>query len=147
MLRRALDLNPNNGQAWAALGAAYQMQSEHEQAIEHLERGIENSSIDSRLAVWKTILALSYAGTGRMKDALRATQEGCQIDDKLYLPRIALAAIHLNTTNRDDARAALEDALRVKPDLSRHEMNCMVGRPQASALVDLLEPPSPDLAD
>ncbi|MFK7894711.1 MAG: winged helix-turn-helix domain-containing tetratricopeptide repeat protein [Myxococcota bacterium] len=145
ILRRALDLNPNNGQAWAALGATYQVLGEHGNAIEPLQKGIENSSIDSRRAVWKTTLALSYAGTGRLEEAVESVEEACQNDDKLYLSRLALALIRLLLKDPEAARKALEETLRVKPDLSRYEIACMVGASAASTLVDLLDPPRPDL--
>ncbi len=132
LLKKALDLNPNNGQAWTALGSAYAILGRAADAIEPLERGIRVSPMDSRLAVWRSVLALVYLETGNAEQAEMVAQEGCQSDDKTYLPRVALTAVRLARKQTDEAASALRDCLRVKPDLSRQEVDCLIG-PQLGA--------------
>lgn len=139
LLMMATNLNPNNGQAWAALGSAYAIQGRAEDAIEPLRRGIKVSPMDSRLAVWRAVLALVYLRTGDTERAETVALEGCQNDDRSYLPRVVLTALRLARNDTEAALSALHDCLRVKPDLSQHEVDCLVG-PKLGASFALFRP-------
>ncbi len=127
LLKRALDLDPNNGHAWAALGSAYGITGEFEIAAEPLEKGIALSPMDNRLAIWRAVLALIYLQAGNVDRALSTAELGCQNDDRSYLPKVALAAIRLVRREFEEAKTAYLEALRVKPDLSQSEVKCLVG--------------------
>ncbi len=137
LLKKALDLNLNNGQAWTALGSAYAILGRAADAIEPLERGIRVSPMDSRLAVWRAVLALVYLQTGNAEQAETVAQEGCQNDDKTYLPRVVLTAVRLARKQTEAALSALQDCLRVKPDLSQQEIDCLIGPKLGAAFAKL----------
>ena len=128
ILRNAIEINPNNAQAHAALGTSSLVSNDPIAAIEHLRKGIELSPMDGRLAVWYASLAVAYLQADNVDAALEAARLGCQSDRKTYLPRVALAAVLLVRGEVDEAGKALIECLRVKPDLSHDEVNCLVGR-------------------
>ena len=97
-------------------------------AIECLIRGIELSPYDGRLAVWYSMLANAYLQSGHFDKALSSAQLGCQSDQKNYLPRVMLIACHLVRRDRASAKQALDESLRVKPDLSDEEISHLVGQ-------------------
>ncbi len=128
MLKRAIDLNPTNGHAFAALGSAEFMLGQLDPAIDNLKHGIAISPVDARLSVWASVLALVHLQRGEVDVAKTAVLEACQADDQAYIPRVVLAAVHLAAEDQDAARAAIGDGLRVKPDLSAYEIFSLVGR-------------------
>ena len=137
LLKQAIELNPNNAQAWTALGSAYAIMDRASEAVGPLERGIDISPMDSRLAVWRAVLALVHLRLGDLDQALGVAEQGCQNDEKTYLPRVVLVAVRLMRKEPAAARTALRDALRVKPDLSQSEIDFLVG-PQLGAAVGAL---------
>ena len=128
ILRQAVEINPANAQAWAALGSVNLMLGQAGQAIECLQRGLSISPLDSRLSIWGAFLALAHLAAGDLNAALQQGNLACQRDDRSYMPRVALAAVHLACADKGSAAAALQDAMRVKPDLSRHQISSLVGR-------------------
>ena len=50
ILRNAVEINPANAQAWAALGSACLLTRRVEEAVRHLTHGINISPLDSRLS-------------------------------------------------------------------------------------------------
>ncbi|MGI9407751.1 MAG: winged helix-turn-helix domain-containing protein [Hyphomicrobiaceae bacterium] len=137
LLRKAVDINPNNAQAWSALGSAQLINGLTDDAIHNLQHGIEISPMDNRLSVWQTLLSIAHLQSGDLDQALAAAQAGCQSDDLTYLPRVLLAATHLARGEKEDATMALRECHRVKPDLSEREMQELVGPKLAAALKTL----------
>jgi Tfp pilus assembly protein PilF len=137
LLRRAVTLNKANAQAWAALGASQLMSGAFDTAIEYLERGVTISPLDSRLSVWRSLLALAYFVSGQLVPAEQAAKMACEDDDKTYMPRVVLAGIHIKTRHLPAAQAAKRDALRVKPDLSEQEVQALIGKKLSEAFFAL----------
>ena len=134
ILQNAIERNPANGQAWVALGAALLLERDIAAAIEHLQRGIEVSPLDSRLSVWNSILAVCLLLAGEAGQAASIAALACRRDHRLYLPRVVLAAIELRREDTAAAATALDDAFQVKPDLSVAEIAGIVGEQLATAL-------------
>ena len=137
ILRQAVELNPGNAQAWVALGSVNVLHGEFEDGVEQLAHGIDISPLDSRLAIWGTLLTVALLAVGRPDDALREGRLACQRDDRCYLPRLALAGALLVTGAESDALASLNSANRIKPDLSREQIDALVGRKLGVALARL----------
>jgi DNA-binding winged helix-turn-helix (wHTH) protein/tetratricopeptide (TPR) repeat protein len=137
MLRKALEINPANAQAWAALGSAYLAGNRPEEAIAHLRHGIRISPLDSRLSIWGSVLAIAYLLLGDRSAAREQAELACQRDDRCYMPRIVLAAIHRLDGRQELARQALEDAYRIKPDLTLKQIAALVGQKHGMRLVAL----------
>ncbi len=134
LLRNAVEINPNNAQAWSALGSAELMDGQTTAAIGHLEHGIAISPMDGRLAVWGTLLALAYLNDGKLDQALQAAQNACMNDVKTYLPRLALAATHLVRIETEQAAKALVECYRINPDLSQTQIDLLLGSEMGSTV-------------
>lgn len=137
VLKKAIEVNPNNGQGWSALGSAYLIVGKYDEAVHHLQRGVDVSPLDSRLAIWNALLALAYLLAGDPERAEAAALDGCQSNDRIYLPRVVLAAIHLAGGNHAAATRELQESYRIKPDLSQNQMNRLVGKDLGAALAAL----------
>ncbi|MEZ5739889.1 MAG: winged helix-turn-helix domain-containing protein [Burkholderiaceae bacterium] len=127
ILRKAIETGPQNGHARTAMGAALMMKQDYPAAAAHLAQGMALSPADSRLAVWGAALALAQLAQGELDSALASATDACGQDDRLYLPRLALAAVHLVRQEQALAEAAVRESLRTKPDLDRQETVCVLG--------------------
>ncbi len=134
ILRQAVELNPANAQAWAALGSAWLIKGDLSRAVEHLTRGICNSPLDSRLAVWESLLALALLSRGDLEAAEGRAEHACQSDDRTHMARVVLAAVRFARGQSEAARQALMDAYRIKPDLSAQEIDALVTAPVGQRL-------------
>lgn len=121
MLRRAVELDPSNAQARAALDAALLHIGEQE-GIEHMRQGIRISPRDNRLAAWGALLARGLLSLGRVDEAIEAADAACRSDDKIFLPRVVLAIAHSVSGDLSAARDALDDARRIRPRLSMEDI-------------------------
>ncbi|MCB1719753.1 MAG: tetratricopeptide repeat protein, partial [Candidatus Competibacteraceae bacterium] len=137
ILRNAVELNPANAQAWAALGAACLLQKRIDEAITHLRHGIRISPLDSRLSIWGALLAITLMLAKDIDGARQQGEWACQRDDRSYLPRVVLAAVNLVDNDRERALKALNDAYRIKPDLSSMQIEFLVGRTLGKSLLEL----------
>jgi TolB-like protein/Tfp pilus assembly protein PilF len=117
MIRRAVELDPSNAQAHAALGAAL-LQLGKEEGVEEMRHGMRISPKDNRLAAWGALLARGLLSLGNVDEAIEAAEYACRCDDKIFLPRLVLAIAQNTAGNPDSARAALDDARRIRPHLA-----------------------------
>jgi DNA-binding winged helix-turn-helix (wHTH) protein len=76
LLKKALELNPNNAQAWVALGAALFLVFDFESAREALLTGIRISAMDAQIAIWWSFLAVASLQLARLDDALDQARAG-----------------------------------------------------------------------
>jgi len=139
ILRKAIEANPQNGHAKTALGSAYLMKHDYAAAVRYLSEGIACSPADSRRAVWGTALALAHLARGNPDEALEAAENACKEDDRLYLPRLALAAVQLARGDQPMAVVAVRECVRTKPDLIRDEITCVVGERLGAGLWGIAE--------
>lgn len=128
ILENAIEINPANAQAWAALGSLHVFDGRIDAGIQALAHGIGISPLDSRLSVWGTILTMGLVQAGRLEEAVHEGRVACRRDHRCYLPRVALAGAHLLSGNHDEAVFALREAYRIKPDLSGGQVDSIVGR-------------------
>lgn len=126
ILKNAIELDPANAQAWAALGSAYLIDNKPELAVRYLTRGISISPLDNRLSVWEAFLALASMLTNDLDTAQAKAELACQRDDRSYLSRVIHAAVLLRCKKPGAAQRALADAYRIKPDLSDAEIDALI---------------------
>jgi len=117
LMHRAVELDPSNAQAHAALGAAM-IRAGDPSGVDEMRRGIRISPRDTRLGAWGAMLARGLLGLGRLEEAIEAADYACRCDHTIFLPRLVLAMAHFMAGNANAARAALNDARRVRPHLS-----------------------------
>ncbi len=137
ILRNAVEINPDNAQAWAALGSACLLSGQVEEAVQHLTHGINISPLDSRLSIWGALLALALMMAKDLESAVQQGELACQRDHRNYMPRIVLAGIRLIRNEQDLARKALKDAYRIKPDLIPAQIIPLLGQKLGHHLLNL----------
>ena len=104
-------------------------------AIDHLSHGIDLSPHDSRLSVWRGVLATAFRVAGKLDDAKVCATLACERDDRTYMPRVVLAGVYLAANDSPGAQAAMTDAYRIKPDLTGRQIRYLVGKRLAGKLV------------
>ena len=134
MLRRAVELDPSNAQAVAALGAAL-LHTGEEEGVEFMRRGLRISPRDNRASAWGALLARGLLNLGRVDEAIDTATIACRCDDKIFLPRVVLALAHISAGDQDLARKALSDAKRIRPGLSLDDISRFAAPPE----IDLLK--------
>ena len=121
LMRRAIELNPGNAQAHAALGAAM-LQTGEEAGVEVMRHGMHISPRDNRLAAWGALLARSLLSLGKIEAAIKEADKACRFDDKIFLPRLVLAVAQITAGNTEAARDALDEAKRIRPRLAETDI-------------------------
>ena len=133
MMQRAVELDPSNAQAHAALGAAL-LQTGNIEGIEVMRYGMRISPRDNRLAAWGALFARSLLSLGNVSEAIEVAEHACRCDDKIFLPRLVLAVARNTAKNPDGARAAIEDARRIRPQLSVEDITPFASPEEISSL-------------
>ncbi|MGH6886562.1 MAG: adenylate/guanylate cyclase domain-containing protein, partial [Geminicoccales bacterium] len=128
ILERAVGSDSSNAQAWVALGVTLIRTGKPRRGIEMLRHGMRISPLDNRLAYWGTNLAYALFRSGEIEAAEEQAQLACRRDDKLYFARVVLAVILAHRRRLSEARRAIEEALRVRPDLRAEDIRSLVGR-------------------
>lgn len=124
LMKRAIELNPGNAQAWAALGAA-KLRTGDESGVDEMRRGLRISPRDTRLAAWGALLAQGLLFYGRAEEAIEAAQDACRYDDKIFLPRVILAIAQCVGGDTSSAKIAWQDARRIRPQLGLDDIRWM----------------------
>lgn len=133
MMRRAVELDPSNAQAHAALGSALLHIGEIE-GIEEMRYGMRISPRDNRIAAWGTMLARALLSFGKVDEAIQAAEHACRCDDKIFLPRLVLAVAQNTAGDVEAARAALNDARRIRPQLSVMDISRFANEEEINSL-------------
>ncbi len=139
ILRRAIELNPDNAHAHAALGAALASVRSYDEGIVALQHGIAISPFDNRLPVWQSMLALTQLINGDPDTALETAKGAVAYDDRTYMSRMVLTGVHLARGEEDQAIAALGETRRVNKGLSPGQVVPILGKKLGSAFVDLMD--------
>jgi len=136
LLNQAVEYDPSNAQAWAALGVAQIRGRKVRQGVESLRHGIAISPMDTRLAYWGTILANALFRLGETQQALEEAQNACRRHDRFSNSRVVLAMILLKENRKQEAIAAIDEAKRLSPDLCADNVKGLIGRRGARVLQD-----------
>lgn len=139
IIDRAIELDPMNGHAYAAKGAAMIMKGDFEGSLQHLRHSIEISPADSRLAVWGAILAIAELKCGQIDNARNSADRAISRDDVNYLPRLAAVAVHLTKEDLPAVHRALEELVRVHPRITSNEVLFFVGNEVKSVIWPIIE--------
>jgi TolB-like protein/Tfp pilus assembly protein PilF len=134
LLERAVEENPDNPQAWAALGACRLSLARVEAGLEALERGVRVGSSDYRRTVWFTLMSRALLQKRRFDDAIEAARSAVRSDVFFYPAWLALAAAQFRAGRHPQATHAIAQALRIRPQLRVEEVHPWVGPRTTSRL-------------
>jgi tetratricopeptide (TPR) repeat protein len=134
MLERAIEIDPSNAQARVALGTAQARLHRLDEGIENLRLGMRLSPRDVRIAFWGMFLANALLKAGRLEEALAEASLAARRDGRLYTARLVAARTLVKLGRNDDARTALAEARRIRPNMTLAEVEKFFG---AQATEDL----------
>ncbi|MEM6462129.1 MAG: winged helix-turn-helix domain-containing protein [Pseudomonadota bacterium] len=127
VLKRAVELDPTNGQALAADGSAKLLAGDFDGAVRQIRAGINVSPADSRLGLWEAVLSMAELARGDIAAATEAAQSAMSRDDQNYLSRLTYTAICAAAGDHHALNRATRELLRVHPELSQEEILHFVG--------------------
>ena len=127
VIERAVESDPSNAQAWAALGASMLRAGQVDRGIECLRYGLRISPLDARRAAWRSMLASGLLQAGRLDECVEEAEHACRIDEKLFWPWLILAAAQAARGRPDEAGRAFERARNVRPEISRRQLRILTG--------------------
>jgi adenylate cyclase len=113
---RALHLRPSCDVSAAAVANVLNYVDRSEEAIQYAERALRLTPIAP--TIYPAILASSYYGAGRYEQAIAAAHAIIENNRNALDAWLVLAAAESAVGNRTAARAAMDEVLRVKPDLT-----------------------------
>ncbi|KJC57541.1 hypothetical protein UP10_28170 [Bradyrhizobium sp. LTSPM299] len=134
ILKQAVEIDPSNAQAEVALGAALAMMGDLDAGIARMRHGIRLSPRDRRLAFWGWALGGFLLRANRPEEALEEARIAARRDPRLYLPAILEAVAQAALGRTELAQCALMSARRLRPELTRQEIERSHGRHAAKIL-------------
>jgi len=134
ILRQAFEMDPSNAQAEVALGAALALLGDLDTGIARMRHGIKLSPRDRRLGFWGWALGSFLLRANRAGEALEEARIAARRDPRLHLPPILEAVAQATLGETELARAALMSARRIRPKLTRQEIEISHGRHAAKIL-------------
>lgn len=121
LLELAVEQNPDNPQAWAALGACRLGLARVSDGLQSLERGVRLGSSDYRRTVWLTLMSRGMLHQRRVGEAIDTARAAVRSDVFFYPAWLALAAAQLQAGHTAQASRALTEARRIRPRLTLDE--------------------------
>lgn len=112
----ALNLRPSCDVSAAAVANVLNYVDRSQEAIQFAERAIRLTPIAP--TIYPAVLASSYYGAGRHEDAIGAAHAIIELNRDALDAWLVIAAAESAMGNAKAARAAMEEVLRVKPDLT-----------------------------
>ena len=137
ILRQAVEIDPSNAQAEVALGAALALMGDLDAGTARMRHGIKLSPRDRRLGFWGWALGAFLLRANRVEEALEEARVAARRDPRLHLPPILEAVAQATLGRSGLARSALESARRIRPRLTRQEIQISHGRRAARILSDI----------
>jgi adenylate cyclase len=117
-LLRAIDLDPNSTFARGYLGTAYAFAGECDPAIQNLQEAMRLSPRDFLMVVWFTVSAWAYLSAGKFEQAAECGNRAIDCNPAFPDAHATFAAASAHLGNQADARAALDEFMRLMPGLT-----------------------------
>jgi adenylate cyclase len=117
-LQRAIELDPNSTFARGYLGTAYAFGGECDPAIENLQEAMRLSPRDFLMVVWFTVSAWAYLSDGEFEQAADCGKRAIDCNPAFPDAHGTFAAASAHLGHMDDARAGLDEFMRLMPGLT-----------------------------
>ena len=109
--RRAIELNPNSGDAFDMFGLMLSAQERYEEALEAQARAHELDPLAHRMDIVTTYLRM-----GKYEDALRRVGRIIEVEPHLALAHITQGWAYLLSGSTEDGLTAMRKAIALSPD-------------------------------
>jgi adenylate cyclase len=123
-LETAIALDRNNARAFRQLGQTIMFLGQPEAAIPYIEKAVQLNPRDPNIAIEFRALGLCRLFLGQVDDAIELLTRARAANPRMWSMHLYLAGALGFKGELDEARAALADALRLKP-----EINSLAGLP------------------
>jgi tetratricopeptide (TPR) repeat protein len=117
-LLHALELNPSLAVTYCGLGDSYAYEGRLDEALAQFEVAIRLSPHDPFRWAFYSYRSLAHLFRGEFADAASWARKAVQIPNAQYWARAHLVAALGHLGDQDQARAALADLMRIKPEFS-----------------------------
>jgi tetratricopeptide (TPR) repeat protein len=112
-LRRRVQLEPEDGLAWANLGNAYQKLGIYDSGAMAYEQAVLREPTNEKFA---NNLGILYAMQNKPLEARGPFEQAAALSDSSYGSRTMLGLIYLQTGQIDRAKTVLDEAIALRPD-------------------------------
>jgi adenylate cyclase len=116
--RKSIALDPNNAFAFNMLGQSLRYFGEPEAAIPYTEKAIKLSPLDPNIGVFYLGLGVSHLLLGHVNEAVEWLLKARQANPRLYHIHLELAGALGLKGDLDGARAAIAEAIKLKPEVT-----------------------------
>ena len=113
-----MELNPSYAAAYSGLGSALTHSGRAAEAIADVDKAMRLSPHDPLLWGFMTLKALALVHTEQYEEAIDWAQKAIRQPNAEFLPFVHQAVALAQLDRTAEARSALDEALRKKPDLS-----------------------------
>jgi adenylate cyclase len=144
ILQQAVELDPSNAQAHVALGAALGASRELDAAIARMRHGIKLSPRDRRLGIWGWVLGLYLMQAKRPDEAGEEVRLAVRRDPRLFLLPVLESLVHAALGRNDLAKASLNGARRLRPELTLSQIEISHGRRAVRVLSSFWDETNPN---
>ena len=134
VLDLAIENDPSNAQAFMARSLAWRDIGEIDRAVEDGAMALRLSPRDASQAAWMMAHAATLLQRGDVADAYACAKRSVQRDPRYFGSRVVLSLVHLARQEIDLALKAMADAKRLRPELTRRQLEGLVGESTASAM-------------
>jgi adenylate cyclase len=117
-LETAIALDRNNARAFRQLGQTMMFLGQPEAAIPPIERAIQLNPRDPNIAIEYRALGLCHLFLGCVDEAIDLLAKAREANPRIWSMHLYLAGALGFSGELDEARAALADALRLKPEIN-----------------------------
>jgi adenylate cyclase len=117
-LLRAIELDPNSSFARGYLGTAYAFGGECDPAIQNVQEAMRLSPRDFLTVVWFTVSAWAHLSAGKFEEAADCAKRAIDCNPAFPDAHGTFAAASANLGHMDDARAGLDEFMRLMPGLT-----------------------------
>jgi len=115
-MKKAVELDPNNGEALARLALAYVMAGKPAEGLKSVWLARARTTYEP--AIYGFYAALSNLYLDRREDALRELKRSLSVNPRLFVTHRVLAVVYVEMGRIEDARAAAKETLRLNPRMS-----------------------------
>ena len=117
-LEKSLDLNPNHGRAHFGLGLALYWCGRAAESLPYFQRAIRLSPHDPLLWAFENMVGTTYFHRREYDKVVEWSRKASRHPSSSFWPHANLARALVGLDRLDEARAAIDDALRKQPDLT-----------------------------